>query len=178
MLMIVTIIGFMASGKSSVGRIVADMSDYNFIDLDLYIEGQEGKAIRTIFEQKGEEYFRNLEHHYLKELVDTHKRLILPLGGGTPCFERNWKLISQTTSIYLEKSNDALFQRLVTRKAKRPLIAQLSDESLKQLIEGKIEVRAPFYKRATHIINAEQSKKATARQIVAITNLASLHSTV
>lgn len=176
-LMIVTIMGFMASGKSSVGRLVADMADYNYIDLDLYIEGQEGNTIRQIFEVHGESYFRELEHQYLKELVETHKNLVLPLGGGAPCSAQNWELIEQTTSIYLQKSNEALFQRLVTRKEKRPLIAQLSDDSLKQLIDTKLTVRAPYYEKANHILNTEQSKKATAREIVAIINLASPHST-
>lgn len=176
-LMIVTIMGFMASGKSSVGRIVADMADYNYIDLDLYIEGQEGNTIRRIFEAHGEAYFRDLEHLYLKELVDTHKNLVLPLGGGAPCFYRNWVLIQKTTSVYLQKSKEALFHRLVTRKEKRPLIAQLSDDALKELIDTKLTSRAPFYEKANHVIHAEQSKKMTAKEIVMIINSASPHST-
>lgn len=173
--MIVSIMGFMASGKSSVGRLLADICSYNYIDLDLYIEGQEGETTSYIFGQYGEEHFRDLEHKYLAELVNTHKNLILPLGGGTPCFERNWKSINQTTSIYLRKSNEALFQRLLTRKAKRPLIADLSDEELKQLIDAKLTHRAPYYERSTHIIRAEQSKKQTARQIAEVLNLTSPH---
>lgn len=164
--MILSIMGFMASGKSSIGRLVADLMDYNFIDLDLFIEGQEGQSITDIFADKGEDYFRDLEHSYLKEVVNLHQNLILPLGGGTPCFDRNWELLSQTTSLYFYKTNDQLFERLISRKEKRPLIALLSDAELKQLIEDKMAVRSSFYERARHTIHVNNSKKNTARQIV------------
>jgi len=162
--------GFMASGKSSIGRIVADLIDYNFIDLDLYIEGQEGSSITDIFANKGEHYFRDAEHAYLKEIVNHHQNLILPLGGGAPCFDRNWELLSKTTSVYLYKTNTQLFERLISRKEKRPLIAVLSDEELQQLIEDKMAIRAKFYERAQHTIHVHTSKKESARQIVALLN--------
>ena len=168
--MIVSIMGFMASGKSSIGRIVADMMNYNFIDLDLYIEGQEGHSISQIFSDKGEEYFRDLENKYLKEIVDHHENIILPLGGGAPCFERNWTLLSKTTSVYLYKSNDELFERLISRKEKRPLVAALSDIELKDLIDTKMGQRSSFYERADHKVHAVNSKKITAKEIVAILN--------
>lgn len=158
--------GFMASGKSSIGRIVANLIDYNFIDLDLYIEGQEGHSVSKIFSDHGEEHFRNLEHNYLKEIIDQHKNVVLPLGGGTPCFDRNWELLSKTTSVYLYKTNEQLFDRLISRKEKRPLVASLSEEELKQLIEDKMNVRSSFYERADYKIPVFDSKRRTAKQLV------------
>ncbi len=164
--MIISLMGFMASGKSSIGRILSDKLKLNFIDLDVFIEGKEGLTIKEIFEREGEAYFRKLESTYLDWIVDNHQNLVLALGGGTPCQENNWTTINKTNSIYLYKTNDQLFERLHSRKHKRPLIANLSDPELKEFIAERMSSRSAFYERANAKVEVIQSKKKTAAQIV------------
>lgn len=158
--------GFMASGKSTIGRRLANKLELNFIDLDVYIEGQEGHAIKDIFAQKGEQYFREIETKYLDQIVSTQGNLVLALGGGTPCQERNWEAIEQTNAVYLYKTNEQLFDRLKSRKHKRPLIAGMTDDELEIFIEDKMNVRARFYERAEYRIEVLGSKKDTVERIV------------
>ena len=166
--MIISLMGFMASGKSSIGRILADKLKLNFIDLDLFIEGKEGRSISEIFDKEGESYFRKIESSHLDWIVDNHQHLVLALGGGTPCHENNWEAINKTSSIYLYKSNDQLFERLHSRKHKRPLIANLSDDELKAFIEERMTLRTPFYEKAMSKIEVLPSKKQTTAQIVSL----------
>lgn len=158
--MIITLLGFMGSGKSSIGRRLAKKMDIELIDLDDYIEKKEGKSISKIFDKYGEDHFRELETQYLKKLVKSDKNLIIALGGGTPCTDENWKYISKTTSIYLNRTEDYLFENLKSKKAKRPIIKDLGDKQLNKLISEKMSVRSPFYERADIIIDLDLSKSA------------------
>ncbi len=163
--MIITLIGFMGSGKSSIGRELADILHWNCIDLDYYIEDMERRSITDIFAEGGEAAFRAVETKYLKELIDRHHHLVLPLGGGAACQEQNWELLQQSTSVYLYRSNEELFQRLNARKEKRPLIASLDDEELRTFITAKMEVRHPYYSRAQYRVHVQPSKTKTAKEI-------------
>ena len=89
----IVLVGYMASGKSSVGKVLADNFGYSFIDLDEYIEYKEAASITEIFTQKGEIYFRIKEIEYLKEILSLEKNIILSVGGGAPCYGENMKLI-------------------------------------------------------------------------------------
>ena len=84
--MIIVLIGYMASGKSTIGRILADKLNYSFIDLDDYIEEKEQTSVSEIFKSKGEIYFRKLETTSLQALLNNKDNLVLSLGGGTPCY--------------------------------------------------------------------------------------------
>jgi len=164
--MIISLLGFMASGKSTIGRMLADKLDMNFIDLDVFIEGHEGRAIGEIFTHKGERHFRKLETKYLNLVVSTHKNVVLSLGGGTPCQERNWKAINETNAVYLYKTNEQLFDRLKSRKHKRPLIAGMSDDELQRFIKHKMKERGPFYERADYRADVLESRKETMERII------------
>ena len=111
------LVGYMASGKSSVGKVLADSLECNFIDLDDYIETKEQQTITEIFAQKGEIYFRLKEIVYLKEILDSKDSLVLSVGGGTPCYGENMDAINNTsTSIYLKASISTLLKRLSNEK--------------------------------------------------------------
>jgi len=163
--MIVTLIGFMGSGKSTIGRELASIMEWNCIDLDYYIEDMEKQTISDIFQSGGEAAFRSLETKYLKELIDNHHQLIVPLGGGAACQKQNWEFIDQSLSIYLYRSNEELFNRLNTRKEKRPIIAELNDEELRKLIESKMAERSPYYNKANYRVHVQPSKVKTAKEI-------------
>lgn len=158
--MIIVLIGYMASGKSTLGRILAKKLDYNFIDLDDYIEENEETSINNIFKDKGEIYFRIKESVYLNHILKTKKNIILSLGGGTPCYGNNMvKILNKKNaiSIYLKSSISTLVSRLKNEKTKRPLIAHLkTDDLLIEFIGKHLFERAQFYNKADKIIVTDQ----------------------
>ena len=113
----IIVLGYMASGKSTIGKEVSKKLDMNFIDLDVYISEQEKKSISEIFKIKGEIYFRKIENLYLKELLNNEGDFVLSLGGGTPCYANNMELIqsSKAKSIYIQASIPTLVTRLITQ---------------------------------------------------------------
>ena len=145
---VVTLLGYMGSGKSTYGRVLSDKLGYNFIDLDDYIVKDTGMTISNIFETKGEKWFRDKETEVLKELIKK-ENLILSLGGGTPVYNNNIDIINrETKSVYLNASVDTLFLYLQHQKSKRPIISDLSDLELKDFISKHLSDRVPFYSLA------------------------------
>ena len=152
----IILLGYMASGKSYVLKTLAESFDVNAIDLDTYIETQEGMCISDIFKNKGEIYFRTHENKYLKQLLDSKKSFVLALGGGTPCYANNMDLITKAAiSIYLKASINTLYNRLCNEKGSRPLIAKLNNDTLKEFIAKHLFERAPFYEQASQTILVE-----------------------
>jgi len=99
----IVLLGYMASGKSTVSRLLAKKLGLNAIDLDDYIIKKEGASVGDIFKNKGEIYFRVQENKYLLELLNSDKSFVLALGGGTPCYANNMALIKEyAISIYLK----------------------------------------------------------------------------
>ncbi|WP_296386838.1 shikimate kinase, partial [Winogradskyella sp.] len=92
--MIVVLMGYMGSGKSTIGRELATVLNYSFLDLDDYIVDKEKASVSNIFKTKGEIYFRKKETEYLKELTDSSQHLVLALGGGTPCYGKNIDILT------------------------------------------------------------------------------------
>ncbi|EDP95197.1 shikimate kinase [Kordia algicida OT-1] len=152
--MTIVLLGYMASGKSSVSKLLGKLLALPVIDLDTYIEIKEEKTIAEIFETKGEIYFRMKEHQYLKEVLETKEAMILSLGGGTPCYANNMNLIHEYTkdTFYLQTSIPEIINRVKDEKAKRPLIRNISDEDLPEFIGKHLFERNVFYQQATHHI--------------------------
>ena len=131
--------GFMGSGKSYAGKRLAERLDFSFIDLDEYLEEKENCSISSIFQEKGEAHFRNLERQYLHEMIQ-YEQIIISTGGGTPCFFDNMNWINNNgVSIFLQTSVEVIVQRLQKEKDHRPLIAGLSKEELSQFVSQKLE---------------------------------------
>ncbi len=159
---IIYLAGFMTSGKSTIGPILANVFGWNFKDLDAVIETAEKKTIVEIFESKGEEYFRNVEHNHLKKL-STEKRLILSLGGGTMASDRNLVILKKTgKTIYLKSSPKMIYQR-IKNKIDRPIFRDLvlSENSKPQdfidRIDYYLQQREPYYLEADIHINTDES---------------------
>ena len=150
--MIIALIGYMASGKSHIGQVLANTLSYKYMDLDTYIEDKEGKAISDIFNTHGEIYFRKAEANNLREILDTQDNLILSLGGGTPCYGSNMELLTandQVVSIYLKASIRTLADRLEHETQKRPLVAHLETrDDLVEFIGKHLFERSGFYNKA------------------------------
>lgn len=148
----IILLGYMASGKSTIGRLLASSIKFEFIDLDVYIESKEQISVSNIFEKKGEIYFRTIEHQYLKEILSSKTNYVLSLGGGTPCYAGNMELIkssNNTISFYLKASVQELANRLIKEKEQRPLVARFNNEDkLTEFIGKHLFERNYFYNQS------------------------------
>lgn len=156
--MTLILIGYMGSGKSSVGEKLSKILDYDFVDFDSYIEKRTNMKVKDIFKTKGEVFFRKQESLYLKEVLKK-RNTIVALGGGTPCYGNNLEVIKdekQSKSIYLKSSISNLSERLFLEKSSRPLISHLkSKDDLLEFIGKHLFERAPIYEQADMIIKTD-----------------------
>lgn len=159
----IVLLGYMASGKSTIGKLLSEHTKQPFLDLDEYIAQKEKLSIPEIFSQKGEIYFRKIEHECLKEVLENSQDVILSLGGGTPCYANNMDLIHQqkAVSIYLRASIATLTDRILKQKASRPLVAFLSDDQVSEFIAKHLFERRFFYEQAQHTISIDHKNEAT-----------------
>lgn len=143
----------MGSGKSTLGKKLANKLKLQFLDLDQLVEEQERCTVTEIFDNKGEDYFRALETAVLKDSILTNTDFVLSLGGGTPCFNNNMEFINQNgVSIYLKYNAGILTSRLLAAKQERPLIAGKNEEELKQFVVDLLTQREPFYNQCQLIV--------------------------
>jgi shikimate kinase len=148
------LIGFMGSGKSTHGKKLAKSLERPFIDLDNYIEGKEGFSVQNIFEHKGENYFRQRETEYLKQVIARYATSVISLGGGAPCFNDNMELLLKTgIVIYIKMPAEALFSRLNQSASERPLLKDKTEAERLDLIKKLLPEREPFYSRAHITVN-------------------------
>ena len=147
------LLGYMGSGKSTMGKELAMALHKDFIDLDRVIEIGEKTTIADIFELKGEEYFRKIERIYLLQIA-RNDNSIIALGGGTPCYFDNMDIINANgLSVYLKVPAFILQQRLQDEKSLRPLINGMDEFELYEFIQQQIGERERYYLKAHRIIN-------------------------
>ncbi len=145
------LIGFMGCGKSTLGRKISRALNYEFVDLDQYIESVAGQSVASIFHDKGEEYFRTLETASLQYFNDK-KYIVLATGGGTPCFNDNLKMmLSHGCCVYIKMPEGALYQRLHKASPKRPLLQGKTEDALRSYIHETLLQREEIYMQS-HII--------------------------
>lgn len=154
--------GFMGSGKSTVGPILANTIGYTFADLDRLIEAAEGIPVTAIFRTKGEGYFRGLEREQVR-VASRRPRFVLALGGGTLGDPENFDvLIGTGILVYLRVSLDLLVLRLQHRQD-RPLLMddegnKLPPPLLRERIGQLLEQREPLYNRASVIVDVDERR--------------------
>jgi shikimate kinase len=157
-LMRIYLIGFMGSGKSTLGKRLAKKLDYPFSDIDQEVEALAGMSISDIFLRFGESRFRQLEQEVLHQTVHLHK-VVIATGGGTPCFCENMAFINaHGVSVYLRMSSASLASRLEHAQKQRPLVENYAGEKLLRYIEEKLQQREPFYLQSKCIIKGETVK--------------------
>jgi shikimate kinase len=153
----IILLGYMGCGKSTIANSLSGITEIPFLDLDKCIEETVDLTINQIFEIHGEVYFRKLEHEILLDLLNSPGKIIIGLGGGTPCYANNHLLLKSDAvcSIYLKASIDTLFSRLVNDKSKRPLIADLNEQEMREFIAKHLFDRSFYYHHAQHIISVD-----------------------
>jgi shikimate kinase len=158
----IILLGYMGSGKSTIASLLSEKLQLPFKDLDNCIESTIQNTIPMVFEEKGEIYFRKVEHQVFHDLVVSDESFVLSLGGGTPCYANNHLLIQGKgiTSFYLKTSVDTLFQRLKNEKITRPLIANKEDNELKDFIAQHLFERSYFYNHASYTIATDGKSPA------------------
>ncbi|WP_159477783.1 shikimate kinase [Chryseobacterium sp. 18068] len=155
--MIISLVGYMGSGKSHISKILSDKINFKLIDLDKEISRRNKLTIPEIFEKKGEIYFRKLERETLEEILATQENIVLSLGGGTPVYYNNMEIINNNSaSVFLRASISTLAERISKQKEKRPLIAKIADEDLPEFIAKHLFERNVYYSKAQLSINTDQ----------------------
>lgn len=158
-----TLIGFMGTGKSSVGRLVADALRFDFLDTDEMIQSHASQSITEIFKRHGEPHFRELERQVVAELSSRYKTVIAT-GGGLPTHGDNLEqLKSHSLLVCLWASPEKIWER-VHGQSHRPL---LSDPDPLGKIRQLLEAREPFYRQADVLINTDvRLAREVAHQVV------------
>lgn len=142
------LIGFMGSGKSFWGRQWAALAGFDFVDLDEMIEEKLGKTVSDIFEQEGEDLFRQTESELLRQMSN-RDHVVISCGGGTPCFHGNMDLMNASgVTVYLSASPKLLFENIMQDSVRRPLVKDLNEAEILYFVEKKLKERTPFYEKA------------------------------
>lgn len=151
----VILLGYMGCGKSTVAKILSKKLQLPHFELDQMIEKHANLSVKEIFEQKGEIWFRKLEHKLFNEVMNLPDDSIISLGGGTPCYANNHLLLSgeKIESFYLKASIEELFKRLTYEKSHRPLISDTKSHEMKEFIGKHLFERSFFYNYAKHKID-------------------------
>lgn len=152
--------GYMGSGKSVVGRELAKSLKYKYVDLDDQIELMQGKKINAIFEERGELYFRKFEKQILEDILENSSKMVISLGGGTPCYGDNFDLVAakkDTKTVYLNASVQVLTERLFPEKIHRPVISHLETrEALEEFIRKHLFERAFYYNQSQVVVKVDE----------------------
>jgi len=147
------LIGYMGSGKSTLGKRLAKHAGMDFIDLDKHIEEQNCQTIPRMFKTEGEDIFREKERKALEE-VSEFDNVVIATGGGAPCFFNNMELMNRTgITIYLDVDPEILAERLVLSKTVRPLIHGKTRQELVDFIAENLGKRRSFYEQSRYRIN-------------------------
>ena len=161
------LIGMMGSGKSYWGKAIAAMIGYRYVDMDELLIHEEGKSINQIFEENGEQYFRDKETEILNTSFLWKDKFVMATGGGLPCFNNNIDTLNkQGITIWINEPVEILCQRLLKEKDHRPLIKNLTNEGLKTYLENKLTERTPYYNQANFTVTSEDLTETFIKQLI------------
>jgi len=145
------LVGLVGSGKTTLGKQLAEELQVRFLDMDWEIEKKESRSINEIFSQQGEDYFRRREAETLRDWAGSPQDFVMGTGGGAPCFYNGMDIINQSgLSIFLDVSVDELNLRLAA-STDRPLLHTADEMERKNRLQSLRDARLPIYSRA-HII--------------------------
>ena len=161
----IILLGYMGSGKTTIGNYLKQDLNYKFYDLDNFIEEKWDLNILKIFETKGELYFRKIEREALEEILNEKGPLIISLGGGTPCYFNNIDYINnqeENMTFYLKTSVDLISNRLLIDRKNRPLVNNLKNiDEIKGYVNKHLFERNQFYFKAKFTISTDEKNLET-----------------
>ncbi|MHB1277265.1 MAG: shikimate kinase [Bacteroidia bacterium] len=147
------LVGFMGSGKSTLGKELAQRLSWDFFDLDNEVERIHHQTIPEIFNEYGETRFRELEKEVLRTFETKTKSFVLATGGGTPCYFDNMEWMKKTGEVlFIDTAPDELLKRLKGTKTGRPVLKALNPENFEEEMLILLEKRRPFYLQAPWIL--------------------------
>ena len=145
----------MGSGKTTVGRRLAKLMDYTFVDVDQVFEERYHLSISAFFDKYDEDAFRQIEKELIEE-VSQNSNQVISTGGGAPCFFDNLEMMKKSgVVVYLQMAVKSLADRLSNAKKVRPILKNLSAEELHLFIENQLAKREVFYKQANITVKGE-----------------------
>lgn len=156
---VIYLTGFMGSGKSTIGPILANTLGYQFVDIDRQIEQESGRSVSSIFADEGEDAFRALERSVLQHM-SMRDEIVVSLGGGTVAHEENFRLIRLTgIMVYLRLAPEEAFRRM-KHKTDRPMLKDkegnpLPPEILENRVRRLLDVRESFYNQADIVVDTD-----------------------
>jgi len=154
--MIISLMGYMGSGKSAAASRLAQDLSVRFIDLDNAIEGNQKKSISEIFLESGPIRFRKIEKEVLIQILNSGNDFVLALGGGTPAYYDNFELIRKhSQTVYLRTKISTLAKRLESQKESRPLLSHLNSDELPEFVAKHLFERKIFYEAADFTVDTD-----------------------
>lgn len=152
------LIGYMAAGKTTVGRLLAEKLGWHFVDLDAAFQEIHGLSTADYIRQFGIEDFRRKEKFVLEDIADMSpfENVVYATGGGYPCYEDNMECLKELgTSFYLRwKAEDLVSRLMLTDLSTRPVLQGRNEKELLAFVQPQLEAREPFYAQADYIIDA------------------------
>lgn len=149
----IILIGFMGAGKTTVGKALAAELGVTFYDLDWYITMRYHRTVTELFEERGEDGFRDLEQRMLHEVAE-FENVVVSCGGGTPCFYDNMDYMNQQAdTVYLKAEPAVLAMHLKMGKGRRPLIEGKTPEELEEYVHETVSSREPYYTKAKYTLD-------------------------
>lgn len=160
------LIGYMGSGKSTLGHELAKVLGIQWTDLDDVFELKYKISIPDFFEKYGENAFRELEHKVLTD-ISVIPDMVVSTGGGTPCFHDNMKLMNQTgLTIYLSATPELIVSRIESLARKRPVFQLIKGNDALQNIELHLKTRVMFYEQSKIKIDAENPDSGELKKMI------------
>lgn len=149
----IILVGYMGSGKTTVGRALAKELELPFYDLDWYIESRMRKKISQIFSERGEDGFRDIERNMLHEVAE-FEDVVISCGGGTPCFFDNMEYMNeQAQVVWLKATPEVLHKHLLMGRGDRPLLKGKTSDELITYITDQLAYREQFYSKAKYTLD-------------------------
>ncbi len=154
-----------SSGKSTLGKRIADALHYRFVDTDKLIVREEGRSIADIFAQSGEDYFREAERRVLRT-IRPGASLVVSTGGGMPCFHDNMTYINATgVSVFLDVPVDVLVRRIMGHGQEDRPLNNAANPELPLVLQQRYQTRLPIYAQAHIIISGETTEDDVLRRV-------------
>ncbi len=151
------LIGYMGSGKSTLGKKLARKLGLPFMDMDNTIEHETGLSVAAYFKTHGELEFRKRESELIQKMTQVDQPTVISTGGGSPCFHDNLeKMNASGITVYLRRSAKELSKRINHSKKARPLVDHFNLQELESFVESHLKEREKYYLQSNYILSREE----------------------